>query len=149
MRRSKKSPYKGYYKPVNPKKYMGNPTQIIYRSMLEMKVMRYLDMHQQVVSWGSEEVIVPYRCKTDNRIHRYFPDFVVKMKKGNIVETIMIEVKPDSQTKAPVKKTQKQKTYINEVMTYAKNTSKWDAAEEYCKDRGWRFMILTEKQING
>lgn len=128
---------------------MGNPTQIVYRSGLELKVMLYLDNHPQVVSWSSEEVIVPYRCKTDNRRHRYFPDFLVKMKKGDKIETVMIEVKPESQTIPPVKKTQKQKTYINEVMTYAKNYSKWEQATIFCEERGWKFKILTDKEIYG
>lgn len=149
-RRSKKEPYKGKFRPTNPKKYKGNPTNIIYRSMLELKVMRWLDRRPDVIEWSSEELIVPYKCRTDNRIHRYFPDFVVKtITKEGKKKTFMVEVKPESQTKEPVKRNQRKQTYINEVMTYAKNSSKWKYAEEYCKDRGWEFMILTEKMING
>lgn len=112
--------------------------------------MRKFDADPRYIEWSSEELIVPYRCRTDNRIHRYFPDFVVKVKRGNVIETCMVEVKPEAQTKEPVKrKHQKHQTFITEVMTYAKNKSKWEAAEEYCKDRKWKFMILTEKDING
>jgi hypothetical protein len=34
-------------------------------------------------------------------------------------------------------------------MTWGVNKSKWAAAEDYCKDRGWKFMIMTEDQIYG
>lgn len=145
-----KEPKKGPYKPKNPQKYKGNPTKIIYRSGLELSVMKHFDNHPQVVEWSSEEIIVPYRCKTDNKIHRYFPDFVVTFMKNGVRETHMIEVKPFKQTQEP-KKTpgKKQQVYLNEVMTYAKNYSKWEAAKEYCADRKWKFTILTEQQILG
>lgn len=142
--------YKGVFKPINPKKYKGNPTNIIYRSLLELKVMIRFDNDPNIIEWSSEEHIVPYKCKTDNKLHRYFPDFVAKMRKpdGKIV-THMIEVKPASQTIPPVKGNKKKQTYLTEVMTYAKNHSKWEYAREYCKDRGWLFTIITEKEING
>ena len=138
---------KGFFKPINPQKYKGNPTNIIYRSGLELKVMIRFDTDPQILEWSSEEIIIPYRCKTDNRIHRYFPDFVVKMKTKKGIETFMVEVKPYKQTLPPKKGKKKKQTYINEVMTYAKNTSKWEMAEEYCAKRGWTFLKITEKDI--
>ena len=143
-------PKKGKFKPVNPHKYNGNPTKIIYRSGLELKVMMRFDHDPQIIEWSSEEIVVPYRCKTDNRIHRYFVDFVIKVQQSNgKIKTYMVEVKPYAQTLEPKKGKKKQKTFINEVMTYAKNFSKWQAAKEYCKDRNWEFQIITEKEING
>jgi len=141
-------PYQGYFKPKNPKKYRGNPSNIIYRSSWELKLMRYLDEHPDIIEWGSEEFSIPYRSPIDNRVHRYFPDFYVKQKnsQGN-VEVIIIEVKPKHQTAEPKKKSRITKAYINEVKTWGINTSKWKAAEEYCKDRKWKFKILTEKEL--
>lgn len=145
---SKKKYVQGRFSPINPKKYKGNPTNIIYRSGLELKVMKRFDSDPQILEWSSEEIVVPYRCKTDNRIHRYFVDFVVKMKTKNGIETFMVEVKPYSQTKEPKKtKRKSQQSFITEVMTYAKNHSKWEAAKSYCKMKGWKFLILTEKEI--
>lgn len=69
---------KGFFKPRNPKKYRGDPTKIVYRSSWELKFMGYLDAHSDVVEWASEEFSIPYRSPIDNRIHRYFPDFLVK-----------------------------------------------------------------------
>ena len=142
--------YKGRFSPNNPKKYKGDPTNIIFRSLWERKVMSYLDENPNVVEWSSEEIIIPYISPIDNKRHRYFPDFLIKVKRvDGSTKTMLIEVKPKYQTTEP--KTQKRKTrqYINEVMTWGMNTAKWKYAEEYCLDRGWEFKILTEDEIFG
>ena len=128
--------YKGYFKPKNPGKYKGNPTNIIYRSSWELKLMSYLDTHQDVIQWSSEEFCIPYRSPVDNRIHRYFPDFYVKKKnKNGEIEVVVIEVKPLAQTKEPKKPAKVTKRYINEVYTWGINSAKWRAAKEFCEDR--------------
>lgn len=140
--------YNGKFSPKNPNKYLGDPTNIWYRSLWERRVMAHLDSNENVVGWSSEEIIIPYLSPVDNRWHRYFPDFLVKSKnKQGLIETIIIEVKPSSQAIAP--KTQKRVTqkYITEVMTYGVNQAKWKAAEEYCKDRNWKFIVITEKEL--
>jgi hypothetical protein len=142
--------YKGYFKPRNPAKYKGNPTNIIYRSRWELFFMSKLDEHPDVISWGSEEVIIPYRSPIDGRIHRYFPDFIVTMiNRNGIKETKLLEIKPLAQTKPPVLTEGKKKTkrYINEVMTWGVNEAKWKAAIEFCKDRGWTFQVMTEREL--
>ena len=140
--------YKGYYKPRNPNKYKGDPSNIIYRSSWERMCMVYFDNNPNVLQWGSEEVVIPYRSPIDGRLHRYFPDFLIKVRtaKGS-TDTILIEVKPYNQTQPPQKRSRKTKKYINEVATYGINTSKWHFAKEYCKDRGWKFQIITEKEL--
>ena len=96
--------YKGYFKANNPQKYRGDPTKIIYRSSWELKLMLYLDSHPDIIWWQSEEVVIPYLSPIDNRIHRYFPDFLVKKKKADgTVEVEMIEIKPKKQTRPPKK----------------------------------------------
>jgi hypothetical protein len=140
----------GFFKPKFPAKYKGNPTTIVFRSSWEFKLMSHFDLHQDVVWWSSEERIIPYRSPVDNRMHRYFPDFLINTKnKQGIAETLMIEVKPAAQTIEPKKQTAISKKYLKEVFTYGVNISKWSAAEEYCKDRGWRFMLMTEREIFG
>lgn len=140
--------YKGKFKPKYPEKYAGDPTNIIYRSLWELRLMRYFDQSTSVIKWGSEEVIIPYRSPVDNRIHRYFPDFIVKTKDLNgTINTTIIEVKPLAQTKEPVKQEKRTRRYIKEVFTWGINQAKWKAAEEFCKDRNWQFKIMTEKEI--
>jgi hypothetical protein len=139
---------KGFFKPKNPKKYKGDPTNIVYRSSWELKLMMFLDNHQDILKWGSEEIIIPYRSPIDNRIHRYFVDFIVtKINKDGKQETILIEVKPFKQTKEPVKPKKVSKKFITEVKDWGVNTAKWKAAEEFCKDRGWQFKIFTEYEL--
>ena len=60
--------------------------------------------------------------------------------------THVIEVKPEYQTKQPVKR-RKTKRYLEEQVTYIINQSKWKAATEVCEDNGWKFMILTENEL--
>ena len=140
--------YKGSYKPKNPEKYKGDVSSIIYRSGWERSCMNYFDNNPNVIEWQSEEVIIPYRSPIDGRLHRYFPDFKIKVRdKTGKISTYLIEVKPFNQTQPPVLKSRKTKRYINEVKTYGINSSKWDAALQYCADRGWKFQIITEHEL--
>ena len=138
---------KGRFKPKNPQKYKGDPNNIIYRSTWEIKVMNYLDENPNVLWWGSEELPIPYLNPVDKKKHRYFPDFIAKMRKADgTVMTYVIEVKPEKQTQPPTQK-RKTKTFLQEAITYEINKAKWYAAEEFCKDHGWQFLILTERHL--
>jgi hypothetical protein len=142
-----KKTYKGRFQPKNPKKYNGDADNIIYRSTWEVRVMKWLDEHPNVVWWASEELPIPYKSPLDNRIHRYFPDFIAKIKqKDGSVMTYIIEVKPLEQTKMPVQKKKTQR-YIREAATYVVNQEKWKAADIFCQEHGWKFMIMTEKEL--
>tara|TARA_R100001082_G_scaffold111240_1_gene94371 strand:+ start:2204 stop:2626 length:423 start_codon:yes stop_codon:yes gene_type:complete len=133
----------GKYKPRLPKKYKGDPRNICYRSSWEYKFMLWCDQTPSVQEWGSEEIAIPYISPADGKRHRYYPDFYVKVNN----KKYMVEVKPFRQTKEP--KTQKKvtKRYITEVVTWSVNKAKWKAASEFCKDYGWEFMLITEKEL--
>ena len=140
--------YKGKFRPKNHKKYMGDFREVIYRSSWELKFMQYCDTNKSIVKWSSDEIVIPYRSPVDNRVHRYFPDFYVKYRdvKGNYQEKV-IEIKPAKQVKEPKVQKRRTKRYVSEVFTYATNKAKWEAAEDFCKDRRWKFQILTEKEL--
>lgn len=138
--------HQGLFRPKNPKKYLGNPSEIVYRSFLEFKVMRFFDLSSSVIQWFSEEIAIPYLSPKDNRIHRYFPDFYCKIKTKEGIKKYLIEVKPYIQTLEPKQKKNK-KRYLQEVITYGINQAKWESAKEYCKKKNWEFKILTEKDI--
>ena len=141
--------HKGKFTPINPQKYKGDPTNIIYRSSWEKRVMLWLDKHSQVVSWSSEEIVVPYKSPADDRFHRYFVDFYAQIRdKNGKLNSYLLEIKPKKQATEPQIKSRITKQYINEVVTYAINQAKWKAATEYCKDRGWEFKVLTEDHLN-
>lgn len=138
----------GRFYPTNPDKYRGDPTQIIFRSSWELKLMKFFDVNRGVLWWNSEDLPIPYISPLDQRPHRYFPDFVVCVKSREGGEkTYMIEVKPHAQTQLrPPPKAQTRK-YLNEVATYAVNDAKWEAAREFCLLHNWKFQVLTEKDI--
>ena len=140
--------YKGKYYPSYPRKYKGDPTNIIYRSLWERKFMVYCDKNESILEWASEEIAIPYRSPIDNRVHRYFPDFYMKVKEMNgRIKRYVIEVKPAKQTKPPAKPKRQTTGYIREAYEYAKNQAKWKMAREFCADRQWEFKVVTEKEL--
>lgn len=141
--------YKGVFRARNPNKYKGDPQNIIYRSRWELMVMQKLDAHPDVLEWSSEEIIIRYKSPIDGKVHRYFPDFWVKKKDTTgKIQYDLIEVKPYKQTHPPtVMEGKPTRRYLNEVMTWGINSAKWKAAREFCQDRGWNFVIITEKEL--
>jgi hypothetical protein len=140
--------YKGKFKPSYPEKYHGDVTNIIYRSLWERKFCVYCDTNERIIEWSSEEKAIPYRSPLDGKIHRYFPDFLIKVKESDgRIKKYMIEIKPSKQTIPPPKPKRQTQRYISEVYEYAKNQSKWEAAREWCADRGYEFKIITESEL--
>jgi|TARA_Y100000022_G_C13139033_1_gene324056 hypothetical protein len=140
--------YSGRFKPKNYKKYKGDPTNVFYRSLWERRFMVYCDNNPNILEWGSEEIIIPYKSPLDKKVHRYFPDFFIKYKNssGKIIREI-IEVKPKRHLSPPKEPKRKTKRYLGEVNTYIINQAKFKAAEEFCKDRKLGFRILTEEHL--
>ena len=136
--------YKGRYKIKKPEKYLGDYSKVVYRSLWERQTFKWCESNPSVKAWNSEEVVIPYKCKTDNKLHRYFVDLLVEMDNGKI---ILVEIKPKSQTQPPKKK-RKSKKYINEVTQYVKNQSKWEAANQFANHKGWKFQIWTEDTLS-
>lgn len=138
----------GFFKPTNPSKYKGDSNNIVYRSGWEKRVMNWCDTNKNVVSWASEEIIIPYISPVDNRPHRYYVDFYVEAVDNNgRKQTYLLEVKPKGQTQEPKVQKRRSKRYITEVMTWGVNQAKWKAAEEFCADRGWQFKLITETDL--
>ena len=136
--------YRGKYKPKNPKKYSGDPTNVVYRSMWERHCFKWCDESSKVIKWSSEEVVVPYLYEIDRKYHRYYVDLKITYRGG---KTSLIEIKPDKETRPPPKPTRFSRKYLNEGLTYVKNMNKWKAAKNYAKDRGWTFEIWTEHTL--
>jgi hypothetical protein len=140
--------YKGRFSPKNPAKYNGDPMNIIWRSTWELRVMKYLDENANVLEWSSEELVVPYISPVDGLRHRYFPDFFMRRRdRDGKTKGFLIEVKPKAQTVPPKVQNKATKRYINEVATWGVNSAKWKMAEQYCADRGWEFIKITEYDL--
>jgi len=139
---------KSIFKPSHPRKYKGDARNIICRSSWERRFCNWCDINESILEWGSEEFWIPYLSPIDNRTHRYFPDFIIKVKESTgDIKTYVIEVKPKRQTKPPIKKKRVSKSYIYEMKTYSVNQAKWKAADEWCKDRKIEFKIITENEL--
>lgn len=144
--------YKGKYKVKNKEKYDGDPTQVIYRSLLERTFMVYLDTNPSILSWQSEEIIIPYISPVDDKVHRYFPDFFMTyINKDDEEVSALIEIKPKKQTQPPAQPKKKhwktKQRYLRECVTWEVNQAKWNAAYAYCQQHGYEFKILTEQEI--
>ena len=141
--------YKGNFKIKNPQKYKGNPSNIIYRSLMELRFMKWCDSSEKILQWSSEQVDIPYISPIDNKRHRYFPDILIQTAKG----WFLIEVKPQIESRPPKKKLvenlnlKKKRRYMKSVRTWLVNEAKWKAAKKVCEVEGWTFEIFTEKQL--
>ena len=137
--------YKGTYRPTNLDKYTGDPSKIVFRSLWERQVMKWCDNNPKVIGWSSEEIVIPYLCETDKKVHRYFMDFYIKFDSG---QELLVEVKPKKQTEPPKKPKQRRtRRYISESLTYIKNQSKWKAARQYAAKKGMKFDIWDEDKL--
>ena len=136
--------YSGKYKVKNRSKYKGDPDKVVFRSLWERNAFKFCDDASNIKHWASEEVVIPYLWEIDKKYHRYFMDLKITYTDGR---TILVEIKPEKETKPPKFAGKKTRRYINEGMTYIKNMNKWSAAQEYAADRGWGFQIWTEKEL--
>ena len=139
---------KSKYKPQNPRKYKGNPNNIICRSNWEKKFCQWCDTNENILLWASEEFSIPYVSPLDRRVHKYYPDFLIKVQEGGgAIRDYVIEVKPKRQCIPPKRKSKVTKSYIYEAKTYEVNKAKWRAAEDWCKDRRLIFKVITEDEL--
>lgn len=137
--------YKGKFTTFkNPEKYIGDINNVIYRSLWERNVMRWLDENPEVIEWGSEELCIQYDHPIRNNKARYYPDFIYKQKDGMVR---VIEVKPEIQIHRPQKPSRQTQKYLREVMTFAINQEKWQTCKAFCKKNGMRFELWTEKKL--
>jgi len=135
----------GIFVPKNKEKFLGS--KAIYRSSLELRFMKFCDNNQNVVKWGSENVVIPYLNPLDGKIHRYFVDNFVQIKEGEKIKRYLVEIKPSKQLLPPTTKYRKKSNLIYEQTMYITNQAKWQAAREWCNKKGLEFIILTEKHL--
>ena len=143
-----KATYKGRYRVINPSKYRGDSQDVTYRSSWELKFMKWCDTNPSVLEWGSETIIIPYISPVDNRVHRYFVDFYIKVQDRNgKINRYLVEIKPAKFTKPPEIPARKTRRFVQEVFQYGTNQAKWKAADEYCIERSMKFLVLTEVDL--
>jgi hypothetical protein len=150
----KKGVKQGIYTPVNPHKWIitesfdskGTPG-IKYRSSWELKFMVFCDMNDLILKVNSEGIVIPYLSPIDNKMHRYYMDFIVETKN----KVSLVEVKPYAQTQPPKKPKRNTKkseaNYQKAVQTFIVNQAKWEATKNMCLKNNWDFKIITEKEL--
>ena len=147
MNRKRASKFKqGVFQPVNKDKYKGT-LPILYRSSYELRFMRWADHNPNIISWGSESIIIPYQNPLTGNISRYFVDNNIKIKtKDGTIKKFLIEIKPAAQT-IPPKPGKNTKALSRRQAEYVKNRAKWQAATDFAKKKNYSFVILTEKEL--
>lgn len=142
-----------YHLLKNPDKYVGKEKIITTRSSWERDFALWCDRNRNILEWSSEDIVVPYRYSLDNKIHRYFTDFYIKVKEKDGIKEYIIEIKPYDQTKPPKRPKRKTKSYNKRICEYVKNTDKWRATKLYCRklreeqNRNIEFKIITEREL--
>lgn len=139
----------GIYRPLHPEKYVGDAKNITFRSSWERRFNRWCDMNPSVVKWNSEEIIIPYWSEVDQKMRRYFVDYIVQLKTDRgTMETLLVEIKPECQIQPPSKKGRKKpETYLAEMQTWQVNQDKWKAATAWAEKHGMRFIVLNEYDL--
>lgn len=141
--------HQGIYKPKNPNKYIGN-TPPIFRSSIELKFFKFCDDNTNVISWSSENIIIPYFDSVTNKWRKYYVDNFVKIQEGNNIKKYLIELKDIKATKKPESKRGKKKAnLLFEEATYKTNLCKWNFAKKFCKDHNMEFLLLGYSNKNG
>jgi hypothetical protein len=151
IKKDKQSHSTGTFTPSNMLKYSGKglPT---FRSSWELKFMRWCDLNSNIIRWGSENLVIPYKDPTRGlSTHRYYVDFFIETRcRNNEVKKYVIEIKPYSQVIQPQKTYRSSDSAFQErIQLYMRNLSKWKAANEFAKARGFEFKIITEKELFG
>lgn len=145
--RTKRKYHQGMFFPKNPEKYIGDIEDIRYRSKWELCFLKWCDTSPSVLKYSSEQCVIPY-ISYDGKQHRYFVDFFVSILQENgTVQNYLVEIKPFDQTQPPKKSKILNKSYTDSVKTYLMNCKKWRAAQRVCQERGWKFMVLTEREL--
>ena len=136
--------YRGKYTIKRKDKYLGDASSVVYRSLWERQAFKWCESNPKVKRWNSEEIVIPYKCKTDNKLHRYYVDLLIELDNKEI---ILVEIKPKKQTIPPKKPSRKTKKYVKEVTTYITNTNKWKAAQKFAEQKEWKFQIWTDLEL--
>lgn len=105
-----------------------------YESALERDLLDLLEFDYNVDRYETQPLTIEY-VGSDGRIHRYTPDVFVLYRRDIVpareMTHLLVEVK-----------------YRDEYRKRFKELKQcFRAARQYARERGWRFMVLTEREI--
>ena len=126
----------------NPEKYVGGRTPT-YRSSWEFHFMKFCDEHPSVSKWASESIRIPYKNPLTGKHTIYVPDFFIAYSNKQGKQRVeVIEVKPANQAL----REKVGRSRVNQA-SYIVNQAKWAAANDWCKQKGIIFRVITENDI--
>lgn len=96
---------------------------VVYESTIERDFLYLLDFERDVTRFEEQPVTIEYRC--DGQVLRYTPDFAV----ARADDTCLVECKPLA------------------LVDTAENQRKFHAATVWCAERGWRFQVVTDREL--
>lgn len=104
--------------------------------------MSFFDTSKGVLTWASESIAIPYRNPLTGKISQYIPDFFVNyVDKNGKQFAEVIEVKPSSQTSLTEARSK------HDQLHAVVNMAKWNSAKLWCKQQGFGFRVISEKDI--
>lgn len=143
----------GYYQVMNPNKYLGDLTKVIFRSSYEETFFRELDLDPAVICWVAEppEFKIKYYHPIKKRWASYFPDAMCVKMHGDKKIKCLIEIKPKSKLKMPVKtKTTDSKkiaSFNRRMAEFSVIDAKRKSAVDYCRMKGMIYVFITEDTV--
>jgi hypothetical protein len=157
----------GNYVPKNKDKVLklNNNGGVYFRSSWEKKIMTWLDLNEKIIKWGAECMKIPYQMthfdNGDTRVkeHCYYPDFYYEMRlESGALKQVVVEVKPmkeynmvlalnEGRLSVPEDKGKKLKNFEYDLKMAYKNKQKWETMINWCKLKGYEFIIITEDHL--
>lgn len=143
----------GYYSVLNKDKYLGDLNKVIFRSSYEETLFKELDLDPAVLYWVAEppELKIRYWNPVKLRWAFYFPDVMCVKRHGDRQVKCLIEIKPKSKLKLPVRpKTNDQKklaSFQKKMADYMVIDAKRKSAVEFCKQKGMLYVFITEDTV--
>ena len=157
----------GNYVPKNKDKVLklNNNGGVYFRSSWEKKIMTWLDLNEKIIKWGAECMKIPYQMThfdngdTKVKEHCYYPDFYYEMRLQNgDLKQVVVEVKPmkeynmvlalnEGRLSVPEDKGKKLKNFEYDLKMAYKNKQKWETMINWCKLKGYEFIIITEDHL--
>lgn len=169
------SKHRGYYRVDDFRPFLNHPEKyhnpnnkpLVARSGLEMRWFKYLDGAENVVTWSSECVHVPYEkpifyTENDSTVayteeHKYIVDVWMIWKNGDVEYEMLGEIKPETMCYPPkepkINNKKALNNYHSSMQTFLINRSKWVSTFQFCKrlleskQRQIHFVIMTETKI--
>jgi hypothetical protein len=93
--------------------------------------------------WANEALKIPYKHPLTGKFTIYVPDFFIAyVDKNGKPHAEVIEIKPENQTLSE----KVGRSRHNQAQLII-NKAKWESAQMWCKNKGFRFRVINEKDI--